>query len=64
MGKTTWMKIAGELMVFCADLLEKTATLRDDVKSLQEKVKELEQQQRPGYDIVCTVAICNNHRTL
>ena len=52
MSEGTWMKIAGELILFSAEL-EKVQTLREQVKKLQEKVKELEQQKpQQGYDTV------------
>lgn len=53
MSEGTWMKIAGQLILFSAELLEKVQTLREQVKTLQEKVKELEQQKpQQGYDTV------------
>lgn len=39
------MKIAGELILFSAELLEKVQILREQVKAFQEKVKEPEQQK-------------------
>lgn len=56
MSKAEWINIAGRALIFCAELLQKTDSLRQ-VQSLQEgleRIKDLlnEKQDREGYDTV------------
>lgn len=57
MSKAEWINIAGRALIFCAELLQKTDSLKQQVQSLQEdlvRIKDLlnEKQDREGYDTV------------
>ena len=57
MSEADWINIAGRSLLFCAELLQKNETLKEQLQSLKEDLKRIkdllkDKQDREGYDTV------------
>ena len=57
MNDTEWFTIAGETVIFCASLVQKIKTLKQQFQSAQEELTRLKTvlkalEERHGYDTV------------
>ena len=55
MSEAEWINIAGRVLLFCAELLQKIDSLKEQLQSQQKDLKRIkdllkEKQDREGYD--------------